>query len=182
MAYAEALLTRMEALLLGTAGTAPWTVAAGHFTLREGPESLELFPVDAVERKVDVDLGLPTPMRPVNHLDGYGLFQHPLVVRVAYTLTGAGDAFDAPGAQSGTATDTAVRNRAVADAHIIHGVLGYLGNWTGLTDPQVIDVFAPSGTPLGDLALGAERAILTVNMQVWVRAALPGLTLRPVAP
>lgn len=182
MAYADALQTRMEGLLLGTEGVSPWTIPAGHFRLRGGPDPLELVSVASAERLVDVDVGMPSPLKPVNHLDGYGLFQHPLTVRVSYTLTGAGDVFDAPGAQSGTATDTAVRNRAVADAHAIHGVLGSLRNWAGLTDPQVIDVFARPDNPLGDLALAPERAILTITMQVWVRAALPGVTLRPSAP
>lgn len=182
MAYVDALQTRLEDLLEGNAGTAPWTLPLGHFRVRVGPDPLELFPADAAERQVDVDVGPATPYAPVNHLDGYGLFTHPVRVRVSYILTGQGDAFDAPGEQSGAATDTAVRNRATADAHAVFATLGYLGNWSGLTDPHVIDVYAPPGSPLGDLAPGPERAILTVTMQVLVRAALPGVSLRAVAP
>lgn len=182
MGYSDALRAGVEALLLGESGVSPWVFPAGHLKRREGADTLATYALNALERRMDVDVGLGAPLAPVNHLQGYGLFSHPLIINVGYILTGAGDAFDALGEQSGTATLEAVQDRANTDAHAIHAVLGYLGNWPSLntTGLDVIDVRAGTGS-LGTLVQSSDRAILSVALEVWVRAALPGLTLRPPA-
>lgn len=163
-------LTRAGELVTGASGTSPWIVPAGLFTLASG--ALESCAQDGAERPVELFL---RPGRPLggyqNPMDGRDLQETPLVVRVSYALTHAGDVWNASGAQSGAGTRGAISTRAAQDAKTMRDALGWQPNWTGL-DPHVMDCVPPQD-PAAVTELG-DRVIYELVFTLRTRASLPG--------
>lgn len=150
------------------------TIGSGRFTAAPLDRRLEDHDLAALERSVEVVARGRAPIGYNNPLDGRGLYYAPVVVRVGYVLTGAGDVYDATGQQSGDATLAAIEDRAAEDAHDIEAALGWYANWGGL-DPQVIDCEPdPEGRAEGWLTILEDRAIAEVPLRMTLKATLPG--------
>lgn len=162
---------RAYALLDGSHGAdADHTLTAGRFHRAHRP--LEQIESSACERAVQVVIEPPTPTAGFNNpLDGRDLSTYPLVVRIAYVLTDAGDGYDAGGEQSGPGTREAIEDRAHADLKAVRDVLGWQPNWTGL-DPFVIDPAPDSAAPT--VTEGDARVIYEQRLLLSTRATLPG--------
>lgn len=174
MAIQETHRTRAIAILTEAYGQSGWTITAGRFHAAHPAARLEDHDLGSLERAVEVVQRGRDPVGYNNPLDGRGLYYAPLVVRVGYVLTGAGDAYDATGEQSGAATLAAVEDRAASDAHDVETCLGYQPNWPGL-DPSVIDCEPdPAGRPPGWLTVLTDRVIAEIPLRMTLKATLPG--------
>lgn len=174
----SSLRDRVAALLGGSAGVSPWTIATGLF--HACPRELEQCEASAIERAFTVHLDRARPMESVNTLSGYALYERRLRVRVGYYLTevGAEAEYEAAGEQSGGSTHESVQNRADADGIRIRAVVGSLRNWAGLSGVSIIDVIPVE--PDGDNPdLLGDRAICVHTFTVKSRDALPGTSYGP---
>jgi hypothetical protein len=168
--YGRALRQRIEALLLGSAGTSR-VLEPGRFHLRAPDRTLDGHPLHSSERAVEVVLEPGTPLVPINTLDTTGFYRHRLTVRVRYALTRAGgDLAEGLGEQVGSATLDDVRDRAVTDAADIYRVLTYHENRAG-TDPAILSC-QPDGEPLGPIDDGDDVAVMELGFLLDVEAAM----------
>lgn len=160
---------RIEAILLGEYGV-QYPIASGRFHMMPPDQrSLDQMDLGTLERAVLVDMpNARTPVIPTDRAAGYGVFSYPVNVQVGYVVTGAGEAWEALGEQSGAATWTAVQDRANEDRQAIESALGSWLNTGGLT-PHVIDLNPTGG---GGIEQRADRAILTVPFSMMVRVPL----------
>lgn len=136
---------------------------------------------NSAERAVEVILRSRRPLEGVvQHLAGRRLYTQPMVVRVAYLITGAGGSiWDGAGGQSGSATNDAAEDRGAADGDVIETTLGTQAPWVGL-DPSVIDCTpSPDGWVTEVLA---DRLILVVTFDIITRAALTSSAYGPSTP
>lgn len=169
----SALRDRVSDLMLGSAGVAPWVIAAGMF--HACPREIEQYERSAVERAFTLHIDRATPMEPINTLSGFALYMRRLRVRVGYVLTetGADADYEAAGEQSGGSTHKSVEDRADADGILIRAVVGSVRNWAGLTGVSVIDV--EPAPPEGDCPeLLTDRAVAVHTFTIKSRDALPG--------
>lgn len=174
MTVQSTLRARGEALLFNGSGASPWVLAAGHFHAVAEPRStLETHPLDSIERAAQLVFRPRTPLGRTNPINGYGLYQQRLFVRVGYLVTGAGgDVPERAGEQSGSGVDDAVEDRIATDRHMIENVLGWQPNWAAVTDPSVIDC-NPDGDG-AEVIVAGPRRISVVPFLLTFRAALPG--------
>lgn len=129
-------------------------------------------PPGSLERRFEVELGQAKPLSGLrtNTLNGYRNETHPLTVRVAYAVTGAGgDEPSTRGEQSGPATLDAVRARSRTDAQRILITIGRQSPFAGLA-PAVIDC-RPTDAPPG-WTEGATLCVLSVTFDLWTRTSL----------
>lgn len=159
---------RLEQVITGNYGN-EFLIPLDHFRLKPVDRTLESADPGTLERSVDLRIAAErTPLIPVDRTSGVGYYSYPVVVRVAYVLTGAGDPGESDGPQSGEATLPAVEDRADTDRNRLESALGSWLN-TGALNPHVIDLRPVGG---GGLELLADRAILTVPFEMILRAPL----------
>lgn len=157
---------RAEAILCDAYGESGHTVASGQFH-----RSATVLDAQASsERRVTVLVGLRVNTDGVvNDLDGFGLFDYPLVVQVDYARAGGGgDLAEGLGEQHGGATDEDIADRMTVDQHVIEHALHWYGNWSGL-DPSVFNVRvenAPEQEFEGDIASMRLRFTAQTNATV----------------
>lgn len=164
---------RAYRLLEGLEGVEGWAIPPGQYHRADPRTTLEHHDLGSLERAVRIVLRQREPIGGFNNpYDGRGLFTQPLIVRVGYVLTGAGDDSDMQGEQSGAATLEAIEDRAAQDADQIEARVGYQPNWTGL-DPHVIDCAPlPAGRP--ELIVLPDRCIQEIPFVLTTRTVLPG--------
>lgn len=174
MAYQSDHRERALAIACDAYGQVGWTVTSGHFHRCPSDRTLETLEVDAIERAVEVRKVGRKGVGHNNPNDGRGLYYEPMVVRVGYALTAAGDSYDAAGEQSGAGTLAAVEDRAAMDADTLEARVGYQPNWSGL-DPHVIDCEPdPEGRGDGWLTVLPDRVIAEILFRLTTKATLPG--------
>lgn len=169
---------RAEALLKGTAGTSPWKIPEGYFTVDRRP--LEAVEASAIERRCELVFGPSSPVGGYsNPRDGRDLRTRLVTVRVGYLVTrhaGDGEGFEGIGNDSGPSDPGSVSDRAETDAGAIRDAFGWQPNWTGL-DPLVIDCAPhPDGDP--DPIDLEDRLIREVRFVLFTCGTLPE-TLSP---
>ena len=173
MSVQTPLRERAVALVTGAAGTSPHAMPAGHLTMARAP--LERVELSATEHACEVGFKSSRALGGYNNpFDGRNLSTHELVVRVAYVVTpGAGDfqSFETQGGDDGASDPRAVEDRGETDAVLLREVLGWQGNWTGLT-PSVIDCAPhPEGDP--DPVTDGSRVIRETRFLMTTGAASP---------
>jgi hypothetical protein len=160
---------RIQDIILGEY-IGDYPIAQGRFHLAATSEAtLATHDLGTLERAVSVDIpNARTPLVPVDRGAGFGLYQHTLTVRVGYVLTGAGDAAEGTGEQSGAGTLVAIQDRANEDRQALESALGSWRNLGGLS-PHVIDLEPVGG---GGVEVGTDRCILAVPFVLKVRVPL----------
>lgn len=165
----SAIRARIQDIILGDyVGDFPITPGQFHMA---APDVATLGDHDlgTLERAVQVDIpNERVPIVPVDRVAGFGLYQYTLTVRVGYVLTGAGDAAEGLGEQSGAGTLAAVQDRANEDRQDLESALGAWRNLGGLT-PHVIDLEPIGG---GGIEVAADRCILSVPFVLKVRVPM----------
>lgn len=136
MSYLRTIQERLEALILGDSGEAPFTIEQGRFRLL-GAEtaSLEEGYASTSERTIEVEVDPGYPLEgTVNNCDGWFVQVHPFRVKVSYQFTNSGEG-DSEGVdpQQGSGTMRDIRSRVVTDIHDICRVLSWYANHAGLT-------------------------------------------------
>jgi hypothetical protein len=170
VSYGSAIRQRIEALILGTAGTTH-VMEAGRFHL-EAPDApgFDAHPLHSAERAVRVGVRPGTNIRLCNPFDGFVLRRHRVLVRVSYALTHAGgDLAETVTEQSGPATLEAVEDRATTDAHDIERVLVWPENRAGVS-PTVYAIQPIQIEPTFDVQ--EDRVVMELPFWVDVQAAL----------
>lgn len=174
MSYLLSPLQRIEALILGTYGDSPYVLESDpqrFKILPDDQQSLEKLSQAVLERTVELVIDPQVEFDRFNQLDGYGIFEHQLTVRVGYQLTDMGDRdSEALDPQNGAGSIRAIRARATTDAHDIINVLTWYGNHDGC-DPHIIDI-SPNGQPSTQISPGA--CILNIPFRLLVRATMKG--------
>lgn len=144
MSLIREIQERLQALILGNAGEAPFTIEQGRFRLLESETgSVEEGYESSSERTFEVEFDPGYPLEgPVNNLDGWYVQVIPFRVKVSYQLTNAGEV-DSEGntPQQGSGTVKDIKARAVTDIHDIVRVLTWYSNHSGLT-PNVFSIQA----------------------------------------
>jgi hypothetical protein len=133
---------RLENLLSGAyAPYATYSFSTGRFYKHDrdlGP--IEKHYDSSVERKFEVDLGPAFPLIQINPLDGFGLYEMEVKIKIGYMLTHSGD--DQPEGsteQAGTGYLDDIKSRANTDMHDIIRVLTWYQNYGGLS-PDVFGI------------------------------------------
>ena len=142
MSLTSTIKTRVQNLLTGDyAPNADFSIATGRFRLWDRDAGqIENAYDSTTERTFQVILQNITPIVPVNHLDGFALYEMDLVVKVSYYYTHLGDEIPEGTEEiSGTGYYDDVIDRANTDYHDIHRTLSFYGNYGSLS-PEVFSI------------------------------------------
>jgi hypothetical protein len=178
VSYLTSIRTGVEALVLGTAGTS-FVLTQGRFALRDAGRTLDTCDLASGERRVEVVVRTGRPVLPVNMCDGAALFDHALLVRVAYLRTDAGgdEAEAIAGELDGPGTLDAIADRAATDAHDLACVLGWYENWSFANAPSVVDLARTEAD--STLTVSPQRCVLEVPFLLRCWASLTPGTYAP---
>lgn len=132
---------RLEKLMLGEHGQAPYLIEQNRFSLlNSDTQDVELGYESTSERTFEVDIEPIVPLNgSPNLLDGHYQATLNCVVKVSYQLTNAGEGVEGSSYQQGAGTDKAIRNRVLSDIHDITRTLCWHENCAGL-NPVVFGI------------------------------------------
>lgn len=169
--YNTTIINNFENVILGTAGNT-FTVPTGSFRIiDDSVSSLSRMPVNAIEHCVEVVIGNGSEEYPVNPYDGFGLYRHPVSVKIGYQLTNDGDEdSEQLTPQSGAGTIKAIRARWSTDQHALRQALEWNCN-PPAEDPFVISLTS-SDAPSFDIDEPGQKVIGTINFSMVVRVLL----------
>lgn len=172
MSYLRPVRQRIENILLGNHGANPYTIEQGRFHLASNLPSLSDEPENVSERAISIEIGPQRPYVPFNLLDGFGIFEHDVEIKVSYQLTNAGD-IDAENltSQDGAGTIQAIRDRVSTDANDILCALAWTDNLANL-NPQVINLYPGDSFPGTSQEDG--QFILSIPMKLLLHVTLRG--------
>lgn len=141
MSLTSTIKTRFQNLILGDyAPNASFSISTGRFRLYDRDAGqIENGYDSTTERRFQVICEGITPIVPVNHIDGYILYDMDVIVKVSYFYTHLGDDLtEGTDEVNGTGYYDDVIDRINTDFHDIQRVLTYYGNYGGLT-PEVFN-------------------------------------------
>lgn len=136
MSATSVIRSRVQNLLTGDyAPIASFSIETGRFRLWDRDlGQIEKNYDSTSERRFQVVVQNLEPIVPINHLDGFALYNAELVVKVAYFYTHLGDDMPEGTAElSGTGYYDEILDRANTDYHDIQRVLTYYQNYGSLT-------------------------------------------------
>lgn len=149
MASTKTIRQRIENILIGDFIPADtrFSISSGRFKLHDKDTgSIEMNYDSVAERKIQVLCGPIGEIDSVNHMDGFGLYEFDLTVKVSYFLTNSGD--DMPEGSTeieGTGYIEDINDRANADSLDIKRCVTWYENYGGLT-PDVFSIVDKSFT------------------------------------
>ncbi len=167
---------RIRALLAGTAGSSPFTIAAARgFSPVGNGETLEQVPTTALERRFEVQFRDTDPLFRPDPMARRRYDAYTLTIRVGYVVGNATLTYDANGMESGSSDLESVEDRAQGDRRDIENCLG--------CGSSVLDCL-PLGTSAGGggLVVFPDRAILSVQFLCKVFSAIPNAASTPSTP
>lgn len=141
MSLTSTIKTRYQNLMLGDyAPVASFSIATGRFRLFDRDAGQIENGYDSTsERKFQIVCENIIPIIPVNHIDGYALYEFDLTVKVSYFYTHLGDDMtEGTDEINGTGYYDDILDRANTDFHDIQRVLTYYGNYGSLS-PEVFN-------------------------------------------
>lgn len=146
MSLTSTIKNRMENLITGEyAPVSRFSISTGRFRLydRDAGQISDGYDSTA-ERKFQVSCQNIMPIIPVNHIDGYALYEFDLTVKVSYFYTHLGDDMtEGTDEINGTGYYDDVLDRANTDFHDIQRVLTYYQNYGSLS-PEVFNIVLQS--------------------------------------
>lgn len=170
MSLTSTIKSRFQNLILGDyAPNATFSIASGRFHLHDRDlGTIEENYDSTTERRFQVHFDSITPTVPINHLDGFVLYEAECVVKVGYLYTQSGD--DLPEGSSdqlGTGYLDAIKDRAMTDYHDIQRTLTWYENYGGLS-PSVYSVILERFT----LSQEGNKVIAAIQFKVMFQATV----------
>lgn len=168
MSLTSTIKTRYQNLILGDyAPNASFSMATGRFRLfdRDAGEVEQGYDSTS-ERKFQVSFESIAPINPINHPDGFALYEADVLVKVSYYYTHLGDDLTEGSEEvNGTGYYDDIMDRIMTDFHDISRVLTWYGNYGGLT-PEVFNTSLERMTTKQE----GRKYVLEIRFKTWIQA------------